>query len=123
MSEADSSVSIDSDCIEEGLALMGDFGHLNSTLSQDEFMLPMDYLIKHKLEINKWKNIPIPLANACKTFEVCFYNISRFMKLLKHDYEKKTTQQTKMFKMQAKYVRLFREQTIKRVDSEIAHMV
>jgi len=48
--------------------------------------------LRNEIEIDSWKNIPIPIVNATKSFIKAFQNISNIIEALIKENKKKSAQ-------------------------------
>ena len=59
-----------------------DYNEFEKKRLDREYWLPSEILFHNRLEIDKWKNIPVPVSQACKLFERSLQNTSRLLKYL-----------------------------------------
>ena len=76
---------------EERLILgIGDWEHFYDKIQDKKYSFPSQF-IKDKIDVNSWKNIPIPLQEATEEFENCFINLSNILMEVINEQQNRTS--------------------------------
>lgn len=69
---------------------IGDWEHFYDKLKDQKYAFPSQF-IHDKIDINSWRNIPIPLQEATEQFEQCFVNLSNIILEIMNEQQTRST--------------------------------